>query len=74
MRKLAAKLMLQNLTKEQNDRCLILCIDFLEQLRKDNILDRVITGDETWYYQQDPEVKGQSMEWRLKNSSRSNKP
>jgi hypothetical protein len=42
MRKLAAKLTLQNLTKEQNDRCLSLCIDFLDQLRQDNFLDRVI--------------------------------
>jgi hypothetical protein len=53
MRNLAAKLVPRNLTKEQNDRRLTLCMDFEEQLQEDNFLDRVITGDETWCYQYD---------------------
>jgi hypothetical protein len=48
MSKLAAKLMLQNLKEEQKDRCLILCMDFADQLQENNFLDHVITGDETW--------------------------
>jgi histone-lysine N-methyltransferase SETMAR len=49
--KLAAKLVPRNLTEEQKDRRLILCMDFVEQLQEHNFLDRVITGDETWCYQ-----------------------
>jgi hypothetical protein len=43
MRKLEVKLMPQNLTEEQKDRHLTLCVDFPEQLQDDNFLDYVIT-------------------------------
>jgi hypothetical protein len=49
-------------------------MDFVEQLQEDNFLDRVITGDETWYYQYHPKTKRQSTEWRSKNSPRPKKP
>ena len=42
--------------------------DILE--RQDDILSRVITGDETWVYQYDPETKRQSVQWKTANSSR----
>jgi hypothetical protein len=32
-------------------------MDFAEQLQEHNFLDCVMTGDETWYYQCDPEAK-----------------
>jgi hypothetical protein len=38
--------------------------DFEEQLQENNTLDRVITGNETWSCQHDPEDKRQSKEWR----------
>jgi hypothetical protein len=57
MRKLAAKLMPQNLMEEQKDRHLALYMNFVEQLQYDKFFDRVITGDETWCYQYDPEAK-----------------
>jgi hypothetical protein len=70
----AAKLTPRNLTTKQKDGRLTLCMDFPEQLSEDIFLDRVITGDETWCYQYDPEAKRQSMEWRSKNSPRPKKP
>jgi hypothetical protein len=39
-----------------------------------SFLECVITADETWCYQYDPKAKSQSMEWRLKNSPRPEKP
>jgi len=38
--------------------------------RRDDTLGRVITGDETWVYQNDPETKRQSSQWKTANSSR----
>jgi len=38
--------------------------------RQDDILGHVITGDETWVYQYDPEMKWQSAQWKTANSSR----
>jgi len=37
------------------------------------MFDRVITGDETWCFQYDPEKKRQSMEWKTQNSPRPRK-
>jgi hypothetical protein len=61
MRKLATQVVLRNLTEEQKDRRLTLCMDIAEQIQGDNFWDRVITGDETWCYQCDPEAKRQFM-------------
>ena len=36
-------------------------------------MERVITGDECWFFQYDPETKRQSLEWRLKGSPRPKK-
>jgi hypothetical protein len=43
MRKLAAKLVTRNLTEEQKDRRLTLCMGFAEQLQEYNFLDGVIS-------------------------------
>ena len=40
---------------------------------QDDILGRVITGDETWVYQYDPETKRQSAQWKTANSPRPKK-
>jgi len=37
------------------------------------MFDRVITGDETWCFQYDPETKRQSMQWKTQNSLRPKK-
>ena len=55
MRKVCAKMVPKKLTKEQKQRRATICQDLLE--RQEDILGRVITGDETWIYQYDPEMK-----------------
>ena len=66
MRKVRAKMVPKELTKEQKQRRVTICQDFLE--RQDDILGRVITGDETRVYQYDPETKRQSAQWKTANS------
>ena len=36
---------------------------------EDGFFDRIITGDETWVYQYDPETKQQSKQWLPRGSS-----
>jgi len=38
-----------------------------------NFLDKVITGDESWVFDYDPETKRQSAEWHTKRSPRPKK-
>ena len=66
MRKMCAKMVPKELTEEQKQRRVTICQDLLE--RQDDILGRVITGDETWVYQYDPETKRQSAQWKTANS------
>ena len=63
MRKMCAKMVPKKLTEEQKQRRVTLCQDLLE--RQDDILGCVITGDETWVYQYDPEMKRQSAQWKI---------
>jgi len=58
MRKVCAKMVPKDLTEEQKQRRVTICQDLME--RQDDILGRVITGDDTWVYQNDPETKRQS--------------
>jgi len=41
--------------------------------RQDNILYRVIIGDEIWVYQYDPKTKRQTAQWKTANSPRPKK-
>jgi transposase len=46
-----------------------ICQDLLERLEiEPNFLAKVITGDESWVFEYDPEMKWQSQEWHTKNS------
>ena len=61
MRKVCAKMVPKNLTTEQkaNRRDL----DLLDRLeRGPEFFSRVITGDESWIFEYDPETKRQSRE------------
>jgi len=58
MRKVCAKMVPKELTEEQKQRRVTIFQDLLE--RQDDILGHVITGDETWVYQYDPETKQQN--------------
>jgi len=71
MRKVCAKMIPKKLTEEQKQRRVTIFQDLLD--RQDNILGPVITGDETWVYQYDPETKRQSAQWKTANSPRPKK-
>lgn len=44
------------------------CTDIVKESKKDkNFLYNIVTGDETWCFQYDPETKRQSAEWRPQN-------
>jgi hypothetical protein len=67
MKKICAKMVPSNLTQQQRDARLSVCVDLLEQLKADpQLLDRVVTGDEDLFFQYDPETKPQILEWRSK--------
>ena len=70
MRKVCAK----NLTEQQWDVRVSVCAELLEQVESDpELMGQVITGDESWFLQYDPETKRQSLEWRSKGSPRPKK-
>jgi len=71
MRRMCAKMVPKELTEEKKQRRVTIFQDLLE--RQDDILGRVITGDETWVYQYDPESKRQIAQWRTANSPRPKK-
>ena len=67
MRKICAKLMPKNLSVEQKTNRLEICQDLQGRLKiEPNCLDKVITGDESWVFDYDPETKPQSSEWHTK--------
>lgn len=58
MRKVCAKMVPKILSEDQKQRRVDFCKGMLEQIRDDpDILGQIITGDETWVYQYDPETK-----------------
>jgi len=71
MRKVCAKMAPKELFEEQKQRRVTICQDLLE--KQDDILGRIITGDETWVYQYEPETKRQSAQWKTANSPRPKK-
>ena len=58
------------LTHDQKQRRIHISSDLL---RKAEMFDRAITGDETWRFQYDPETKRQSMQRKTQNSPRPKK-
>ncbi|UYV61763.1 hypothetical protein LAZ67_1006387 [Cordylochernes scorpioides] len=62
------------LTNEQKLFRLATCEDMLEMTRTHpEWKDKIITGDETWIYDYDPETKRQSAEWRGQSEPRPKK-
>jgi len=50
------------------------CLGLLERIENDkNVLKHVITGDETWIFEYDPDTKRRSSEWHTSNSPRPKK-
>ncbi|XP_066261786.1 protein GVQW3-like [Euwallacea similis] len=74
MRKICSKMVPKNLSKNQKDIRKERCLDFLESIENEpNFVERVITGDESWVFEYDPETKRQSMEWHRLTSPRPKK-
>lgn len=74
MRKVCAKMVPKNLTTEQKANRRDVCLDLLDRLeREPEFFSRVITGDESWILEYDPETKRQSREWHTANSPRPKK-
>lgn len=74
MRKICAKMVPKNLTIEQKDTRKNVCVDLLEKIANDpEFFNCVITGDESWIFEYDPETKRQSEEWHTPSSPRPKK-
>ena len=65
MRLVASKFVPRLLSVDQKQRRLDVCLDLKENAANDpRFLSNVITGDETWVYAYDPEIKTQSSQWK----------
>jgi len=74
MRKLCAKLVPKNLKTEQKANRRDVCLDLLDRLKREpEFFSRVITGDESWILEYEPEKKRQSREWHTVISPRPKK-
>lgn len=71
MKKVCSKMVPKILTPEQKDSRMEICSDILKNIKKDpDLLHRVITCDESWFFTYDPETKHQSMHWKSLHSPR----
>ena len=74
MRKICAKMVPKLLSDDQKERRVLVCKDILERLETEpNLLGKVITGDESWIFEYDPETKRQSLQWKSAGSPRPKK-
>ena len=63
MRKVYAKMVPKILSEDQKQNRVKFCEDTLEKIKDDpDILRQIITGDETWVFQYDPETRRHSMQ------------
>jgi len=75
MRQIAAKFVPCLLNNDQRDRRVQVCTELQKAVRHDsNFLSRVITGDESWLYNYDPETKQHSSPWKTPSSRRPKNP
>jgi hypothetical protein len=70
MRKFSTEVVPRILTDDRKQGWLHISSDLLHNAE---IFDRVITVDEMWRFQCDPETKHQSMQWKTQNSPRPKK-
>ena len=74
MTRVCAKFIPKLLTTEQKDLRSEIAQDNLEMLSdNENVLKKVITGDESWVYGYDPETKQQSSHWKRPDEPRPKK-
>lgn len=71
MRKICAKVVPKVLSDDQKQCCEDVCVDMLEGIANDqNLLEFVVTCDETWIFTYDPESKRKSMQCKSPGSPR----
>ena len=74
MKRVCAKFLPRLLTEEQKQRQIWASSEMLEAMNEDaTLLERLITGDESWIYSYDPETKAQSWQWKSPTSPRPKK-
>lgn len=74
MRKICAKLVPKVLTDDQKENRVSISRELLHRVGSEpGFLERVITGDESWVFEYDPETKRQSSEWHSPGSPRPRK-
>jgi len=74
MKKVCSKMVPRLLTPEQKEIRMNICADILQNTENDpNVLENIITCDETWLFQYNPESKRQSMHWKSPSSPRQKK-
>jgi len=74
MRKVCAKMVPKLLLDEQKERRKELCLDLLQRIENEpDLLNSIITCDETWVFTYDPETKRQSIQWKSTSSPRQKK-
>ena len=74
MRKVCTKMVPKVLTDDQKLRRVEVCQENLNMCKCDpQFLNNVITGDESWIFEYDPETKRQSSEWHTSASPRPKK-
>jgi len=62
-------MVLKLLSDEQKERHKELCLDLLQRTENEpDLLNSIITCDETWIFTYDPETKRQSMQWKSTSS------
>ncbi|UYV74678.1 hypothetical protein LAZ67_12000508 [Cordylochernes scorpioides] len=74
MRKVCAKLVPKVLAQDQRDLRVLRCQELLDLIQNEpDFLNSVVTGDESWMFEYDPESKRQSCAWHTNSSPRPKK-
>jgi hypothetical protein len=74
MKTVCAKMVPKNLSEDQKLNREEMCQNVLEKIEEDpDFLNSVVTCDETWLFQYNPETKRQSMQWKTTHSPRPKK-
>lgn len=68
--KVSARWVPRMLTPLQKNTRIACCSEFIELCGEnpDEILQKIVTGDETWVHHYDPESKQESMQWHIKGT------
>ncbi|UYV81463.1 hypothetical protein LAZ67_20001259 [Cordylochernes scorpioides] len=74
MPKVCTKLVPKVLTQDQKELRVLRCQELLDLIQNEpGFLNSVVTGDESWMFEYDPESKRQSCAWHTKSSPRPKK-